>query len=85
MPGLICRRMLGLVLKLCILLIVKLIFEVYQISKLNWITMLKTVPKQRQKDPLSLYMSQQVMIYCLENVLYLRCKIIRAYQFRPLG
>ena len=54
MPGLICRRMLGLVLKLCILLIVKLIFEVYQISKLNWITMLKTVPKQRQKDPLSL-------------------------------
>ena len=30
-------------------------------------------------------MSQQVMIYCLENVLYLRCEIIRAYQFRPLG
>lgn len=24
-------------------------------------------------------MSQQVMIYCLENVLYLRCEIIRAY------
>ena len=41
MPGLICRRMLGVVLKLCILLIVKLLFEVYQISKLNWITMLK--------------------------------------------
>lgn len=27
----------------------------YQISKLNWITMVKTVPKQRQKDPISLW------------------------------